>query len=540
VEHEIESSKVEHRAKRTGKNIAKGANAKLYSSETDGEQITRQLGNLDVDTEDNPPERTSIDSDSERASPSPTTQRGLPDSQQSVSEAAFLADDDEARRILEPSVNSLLSKIDKLALAMRRNRLNHAGEGLQRSGSGSDYLTDRETPAPAARYLSNPQSRSHVLKKTSSSIPPTAMKQTRRPRKQMQKPHNGTESDSASNYGGDHDSENEDAPEKPKNARARSGSSNSSPRSNASSNSEVRRGVGLMDWSELLGLAAIAGFDNRVIANTAQRCASLFGEQMTFRTFDEYFAAQPISEPAQYMPDTIPAPDDAVRDTETSEQDRPTLVKRPYFGVGSLRCPHTDCPGSLKDFSGSSRLTEHVRRKHGYDPRTNDSDNEERTVGGVHIDGYLQPVWAKPGWLGHGRAKSEATDNEPEMPRRKRQRLESRPTSTVTSAYTTQDEREDEEQTVPAPTLETALNPAQRSTPKKTCTNCSRKKKLCDGDQPCGRCRKMGEGETCEYRVTSAKPACLNCRRRKQRCDYGEPCARCERSGQEDSCQYPT
>jgi hypothetical protein len=540
VGHEPTSSKAEHGGKRTGEKSVKGANTKLYSSETDGEQITRQLGNLDVDTEDDPPDRTSTDSDPENASPSPIRQHGLPGSQQSATEAAFLADDDEARRILEPSVNSLLSRIDKLALAIRRNRLNHAGDGSHRSGSGSDYLTDRETPTPAARSPPIAQSRSHMLKKTSSSRPQTAMKQSRRPLKQMQKPHNGTESDSASNYGADHDSEDEDAPEKPKNSRDPSGSSNSSPRSNASSNSEARKGVGLMDWSELLGLAAIAGFDKRVIANTAQRCASLFGEQMVFRTFDEGLATQPISEPVRYMPDIIPAPDDAVRDTEISEQERPTLAKRPYFEAGSRRCPHRDCPGSLKDFSGSSRLIEHVRRKHGYDPRTNDSDNEERTFGGVHIDGYLQPVWAKPGWLGYGRAKSEATDNEVQMPRRKRQRLDSRPTSTVTSAYTTQDEREDEEQMVPAPTPDTALNPAQRSTRKKTCTNCSRKKKVCDGDRPCGRCRRVGEGETCEYRVKSARPACLNCRRRKQRCDYGEPCARCERNGEEDSCQYPT
>jgi N-terminal acetyltransferase B complex catalytic subunit len=45
-------------------------------------------------------------------------------------------------------------------------------------------------------------------------------------------------------------------------------------------------------------------------------------------------------------------------------------------------------------------------RNHGYDPRTNDSDNEERTHGGVHIDGFMQPITAKQGWLGHGRSKA--------------------------------------------------------------------------------------------------------------------------------------
>ena len=45
-------------------------------------------------------------------------------------------------------------------------------------------------------------------------------------------------------------------------------------------------------------------------------------------------------------------------------------------------------------------------RVHGYDPRTNDSDNEENKVGGVHIDGFLQPVTLKSGWLGLGRTKA--------------------------------------------------------------------------------------------------------------------------------------
>ncbi|KAF2440761.1 hypothetical protein P171DRAFT_435528 [Karstenula rhodostoma CBS 690.94] len=547
VQPVIKNIKVDQRGNTPRNKRAKGAVSKLYSSETDGEQITRQLGDLNVDTEDDPPQGTSLDSELESASPNQMRQRSLSGSQQLTTGATFLTDDDEARRILEPSVNSLLCRIDELALAVHRNRLNHAGDGPPRSGSGSDYMTDGETPAPRARSLSRLQSRSQAPKKAHSRRPLVLQKHAPRPQEPRQESHNAADSNSASNYGADHESEDEDAPEKPKTARARSSSGNSSPRSNASSTPEVRRGAGLMDWSELLGLAAIAGFDKRVIESTAQRCSSLFGERMNFRTFDESLAKQPILEPVQYIPSMIPAPDEmqaepdgAVRGPESSEQVRTSWAKRPYFDPGSLRCPHTDCPGSLKEFSGSSRLTQHVRRKHGYDPRTNDSDNEERTVGGVHIDGYLQPIWAKPGWLGHGRAKSEATETEPQMPRRKRQRLDSRPHSTVTSAYTTHDEQEDEEQTVPAHTPDPAVNPTRRAKPKKTCTNCSRRKKICDGNRPCERCRKLGEGETCEYRVAPTRLACLNCRRRKQKCDYGQPCARCKRNGQGESCQYPT
>jgi N-terminal acetyltransferase B complex catalytic subunit len=61
-------------------------------------------------------------------------------------------------------------------------------------------------------------------------------------------------------------------------------------------------------------------------------------------------------------------------------------------------------------------VIEHVKRVHGYDPRTNDSDNEDRRVGGVHRDGFLQPVTAKQGWIGAGRTKSKSTG--PTRPRR--------------------------------------------------------------------------------------------------------------------------
>ncbi|KAL1612703.1 hypothetical protein SLS60_000932 [Paraconiothyrium brasiliense] len=472
VAHAFRNSKPQDSGSDTRKKNAKGSGAMVHPYQSDGEQVMRHLDEWDVgNKEDVCAKRTlddsSVDTESDSASQSETRHRDC-----NVPEAAFLADDDEARRILEPSVNSLLSRVDKLVLAVRRHRANHVGDGLRRAGSGSDCFTDRETPAPHAKPPSRPQSRSRVSKKTGSSQRPPAKRQGGKTHRPSHEALNALDSETASDYGADSESEDEETLyvlEKQKKARTHSISSSNSHRSNASSNPEVHRSVGLIDWSEMLGLAAIAGFDEHVVAKTAQRCASLFGEGMNFRTFDENLATQPILNPVEYTPCMIPAfhemqsVPDVVHESVISEGDRRPLVKRPYFDSGSLRCPHIDCPGSLKEFSGSSRLTEHVRRKHGYDPRTNDSDTEERTFGGVHIDGYLQPVWAKPGWLGHGRAKSEAADNETQAPRRKRQRLRSKPTSTVTSAYTTQDETEDEEQMLAGRTPDMLLNPTPRT-----------------------------------------------------------------------------
>jgi hypothetical protein len=150
----------------------------------------------------------------------------------------------------------------------------------------------------------------------------------------------------------------------------------------------------------VLGIAAAKGWDEGAIARTAQRCASLFGESMSFIPFHESLASKPVPDPVLYIPTTIPAPNPL-------PISQPSPPKRPFFQPGTLRCPHVDCFGHQKDFEKPHRVVEHCIRVHQYDPRTNDSDSEERTVGGVHIDGFLQPVTVKLGWLGNGRVKAE-------------------------------------------------------------------------------------------------------------------------------------
>jgi hypothetical protein len=157
--------------------------------------------------------------------------------------------------------------------------------------------------------------------------------------------------------------------------------------------------TGLMDWSEVIALAAVKGWDERVLARTAQRCATLFGESMSLIPLSENLATKHISEPIQYIPSTIPAPD--ILSTR-----HPSIPKRPLFRTGTLRCPHVGCWGHEKDFSMPYRVVEHCKRVHDYDPRTNDSDNEDRAFGGVHIDGYLQPIAAQRGWSERGKSRA--------------------------------------------------------------------------------------------------------------------------------------
>ena len=49
--------------------------------------------------------------------------------------------------------------------------------------------------------------------------------------------------------------------------------------------------LGLRDWSDVIGMAALTGWDPAVVQRASERCANLFGENMMFRTFFEGDAA---------------------------------------------------------------------------------------------------------------------------------------------------------------------------------------------------------------------------------------------------------
>ncbi|KAF2192322.1 hypothetical protein K469DRAFT_716842 [Zopfia rhizophila CBS 207.26] len=316
-------------------------------------------------------------------------------------EPVILADDDRARRILQPTINSLLTHLDGLAMTVCQTRLNHFGRDHSDT-SDSEAVSDAESVLSQLRSSSRTRSRSSKTPATrASSRAPSIQKPTdsRTLRKRHSTQHQSkipSDSDSASDYGAEHGEESEIQTES---------TEGSTPSRVRGTSKQRREQAGLLDWSEVLGIASMTGWNERAVARTAQRCATLFGEGMSFRTCDEGLAMKAPAEPVHYTPDMIP-------DLSATMGGTP---KRPLFEKGMVHCPHTDCWGHDKEFKLPYRVIEHVKRIHGYDPRTNDSDNEERKCGGVHIDGFLQPISAKQGWLGKGRSKSAG-----ERPKRKR------------------------------------------------------------------------------------------------------------------------
>jgi N-terminal acetyltransferase B complex catalytic subunit len=316
-----------------------------------------------------------------------------------LTKPTLLADDAKAHRLLQPAMQAMMGRLDELALAIRRTRINHFGRGGSADSSMSEFTSGAESSGPASRSTSRARPKSATSRRSSirPSSCPKSVRSSRTAGQGTRFARDGREpieSDATSSGASDWETSNNMARER---KRRRSLSSTSG--SDVSEIQDPLLREGLMDWSEVLGLAAVQGWDVGAVARTAQRCAALFGESMSFMPFHEALALKPVTEPVSYTPLVVPPP--LVPPTQ-----KPSTSKRPLFQIGTLRCPHADCFGHEKDFALPYRVVEHCVRVHGYDPRTNDSENEERTVGGVHIDGFLQPVTAKPGWIGNGRAKA--------------------------------------------------------------------------------------------------------------------------------------
>lgn len=84
--------------------------------------------------------------------------------------------------------------------------------------------------------------------------------------------------------------EHDEGPRSASRKRRRSSSANTD--TSSSSNGRRRRRdhverLGLRDWSDVVGMAALTGWNPAVVERASERCARLFGENMLFRTFHE-------------------------------------------------------------------------------------------------------------------------------------------------------------------------------------------------------------------------------------------------------------
>lgn len=109
------------------------------------------------------------------------------------------------------------------------------------------------------------------------------------------------------------------------------------------------------DWSEVLSIAGMMGWNSGVLQRTTARCSGLFGEPLDrVTTFDTTSADPP---PSKLSVDAEDGEDD------DDENDTSPEVSR-ELSLRTLCCPHGRCRSHSKPFKVRWRLNEHLRRTH--------------------------------------------------------------------------------------------------------------------------------------------------------------------------------
>jgi hypothetical protein len=226
-----------------------------------------------------------------------------------------MADDDEAGAILQPTVRHLVSKQDELLKALH----------ISRRGQHND---------PSAPWKKQRPSRTTS---PASTVPRNSRKApTKRKRGALEVETKLRRDRSISDI---------DAKQSDKTKRKR------------------RRALGQRDWSEVLGMAAMMGWDQAAIDRAARRCAAIFDEGMSMRFMAGDVAGKMRDQVVDYVPDMVPDIHSAADPEEESVID-PMIdpVVDPMVNV--FRCPYKSCNRYGQPFAQRWRFREHLRRTH--------------------------------------------------------------------------------------------------------------------------------------------------------------------------------
>ena len=127
--------------------------------------------------------------------------------------------------------------------------------------------------------------------------------------------------------------------------------------------SQNKADLGLRDWSDVVGVASMCGWDSAVVARAAARCSDLFEERISFRTLYEGSAQD---QEIRYEPEIF-----AAENFQTAKSDDEQISDEVF-----------DTSGATAELKGDM-------------------------VGGVHVDGFLQPIKRKKSWSRSSRAQSQ-------------------------------------------------------------------------------------------------------------------------------------
>lgn len=191
------------------------------------------------------------------------------------------------------------------------------------------------------------------------------------------------------------------------------------------------------DWKDVMGAAALAGFPPHVIARATQRCANLFGQSMEMHTINETAASSGANavktttyRPGGEMPSSCSEAEENAGDLDLRQarsmsrhssaapsrmgssasdeegDEEETSPKKPQKratprGKGQHFCPYADCDRASDGFDRPFNLKRHMKLVHGQDSlevAEKEEAAKDDMIGGVHRDGFLEPIRVQKGW----------------------------------------------------------------------------------------------------------------------------------------------
>jgi hypothetical protein len=149
------------------------------------------------------------------------------------------------------------------------------------------------------------------------------------------------------------------------------------------------------DWSEVLGMAALLGWNSTVIDRTMKRCSVLFGEGMELRAMPATVSGQARDTLVRYTPHM----DSTTSSSNNSRDDKVNLIT---INVG-YPCPHDACTRRHDPYTERWELRQHLKRthKHSVDEisefidqanRTNESIRPQIAARAPRTTHFLDPV----------------------------------------------------------------------------------------------------------------------------------------------------
>lgn len=264
-------------------------------------------------------------------------------------EPVVLADDQLARGILQPVLNHILGKLDTLLVGLHHVR--------------SSYTIQNKSSLKLHDTIDDKSSRDNKRKRT---IPGTERSRDRNWHRTVSPDIPGTLSAT------------DDEPDQARGRR--SGSGFRGVKRPLKSKPRLDR-TGLRDWSDILGVASMCGWDRGVVARTAARCSDLFDAAIILRTLHE---GQPDYQDLTSLPNTLGIKDLRGQRVTVKGGENESFATRPS--------------GSLYDSGGQFGQP---ALQEGLNP---DEEGKDTRIGGVHLDGFLQSIPKHKSWTRKRRA----------------------------------------------------------------------------------------------------------------------------------------